>query len=256
MLLATDPSLFRVLIPWLIFFATVLFALSPQIAGVGERLAARRAAGSGPGPSATALQGAVAIYGGYFGAGMGIMMLATLSLTEGRDFHRLNAAKKCAGLRDAGPRGDRVYSFWCSGSAVSVRCSLCEYSRRMGQRADREAHSATSYPLGRNSNWSGIEQLVCFWLGKLWFSVCDVLVSLAQVSALVSRYTQTAHSRLSRSTQRRSGLIPLYQILAVQRMSPITVVAKNVQQALGLLMGFVDASNEDFCRSAKRRFFG
>ena len=93
LLLATDPSVFRVLIPWLIFFATVLFALSPQIAGVGERLAARRAAGSGPGPSATALQGAVAIYGGYFGAGMGIMMLATLSLTEGRDFHRLNAAK-------------------------------------------------------------------------------------------------------------------------------------------------------------------
>jgi len=93
LLLATDPSVFRVLVPWLIFFATVLFALSPQIAGVGERLAARRAGGSGPGPCATALQGAVAIYGGYFGAGMGIMMLATLSLTEGRDFHRLNAAK-------------------------------------------------------------------------------------------------------------------------------------------------------------------
>ena len=93
LLLATDPSVFRVLVPWLIFFATVLFALSPQIAGIGERLATGRAAGSGPGASATALQAAVAIYGGYFGAGMGIMMLATLSLTEGRDFHRLNAAK-------------------------------------------------------------------------------------------------------------------------------------------------------------------
>ncbi len=93
LLLATDPSVFRALVTWLIFSATVLFAWSPQIAGVGEKLAARRAAGSGPGPSATALQGAVAIYGGYFGAGMGIMMLATLSLTEGRDFHRLNAAK-------------------------------------------------------------------------------------------------------------------------------------------------------------------
>lgn len=92
-MLATDPSVFRALVPWLIFFATVLFAFSPQIASRGERLAARRVAGSGPGSGATALQAAVAIYGGYFGAGMGIMMLATLSLTEGRDFHRLNAAK-------------------------------------------------------------------------------------------------------------------------------------------------------------------
>ncbi len=43
--------------------------------------------------TAPGLQGLVAIYGGYFGAGMGIMMLASLSLTEGRDFHALNAAK-------------------------------------------------------------------------------------------------------------------------------------------------------------------
>lgn len=39
------------------------------------------------------MQGLVAVYGGYFGAGMAIVMLASLSLTEGRDFHRLNAAK-------------------------------------------------------------------------------------------------------------------------------------------------------------------
>ena len=33
------------------------------------------------------------IYGGFFGAGMGVMMLATLGLTEGGDYHRLNALK-------------------------------------------------------------------------------------------------------------------------------------------------------------------
>lgn len=95
LLLATDPALFRGLVPWLILLATLLFAAAPRIAALGERLAARRAAAiaTGPGPGATTLQGLVAVYGGYFGAGMGIMMLATLSLTEGRDFHRLNAAK-------------------------------------------------------------------------------------------------------------------------------------------------------------------
>lgn len=94
LLLGTDPSLFRGLVPFLILFATLLFIAAPKIAGLGERLAGRRADAQGrPGAGATALQGLVAVYGGYFGAGMGIMMLATLSLTEGRDFHRLNAAK-------------------------------------------------------------------------------------------------------------------------------------------------------------------
>ncbi|WP_340109248.1 sulfite exporter TauE/SafE family protein [Pikeienuella sp. HZG-20] len=92
LLLKTDPSLFRWLVPFLILFATVLFIAAPRIASLGERLAERRSS-SGPGAAAVGLQGLVAVYGGYFGAGMGIMMLATLSLTEGRDFHRLNAAK-------------------------------------------------------------------------------------------------------------------------------------------------------------------
>ena len=39
------------------------------------------------------LQGAVAVYGGYFGAGMGIMMLASLALTFEDRFHDANAAK-------------------------------------------------------------------------------------------------------------------------------------------------------------------
>ena len=33
------------------------------------------------------------IYGGFFGAGMGIMMLAVLGLTKGGDYHKLNALK-------------------------------------------------------------------------------------------------------------------------------------------------------------------
>ncbi|SDY81473.1 sulfite exporter TauE/SafE family protein [Citreimonas salinaria] len=92
LLLGTDESSFRALVPFLILFATILFLLAPRIASLGERMAARRGSDK-PGPLAIGLQGLVAVYGGYFGAGMGIMMLASLSLTEGRDFHRLNAAK-------------------------------------------------------------------------------------------------------------------------------------------------------------------
>ncbi|MEC9344670.1 MAG: sulfite exporter TauE/SafE family protein [Pseudomonadota bacterium] len=92
LLLHTDPAIFRGLVPYLILFATLLFVAGPHVARLGAWLAARRQA-AGPGPVPAGLQGLVAIYGGYFGAGMGIMMLATLSLTEGRDFHRLNAAK-------------------------------------------------------------------------------------------------------------------------------------------------------------------
>jgi len=92
LLLNTNEGAFRALVPFLILFATVLFMLAPRIATLGERMAARRRSNA-PGPLATSLQGLVAIYGGYFGAGMGIMMLASLSLTEGRDFHALNAAK-------------------------------------------------------------------------------------------------------------------------------------------------------------------
>ncbi|TIN04824.1 MAG: sulfite exporter TauE/SafE family protein, partial [Mesorhizobium sp.] len=33
------------------------------------------------------------VYGGFFGAGMGVMMLATLGLTQAGDYHKLNALK-------------------------------------------------------------------------------------------------------------------------------------------------------------------
>lgn len=92
LLLNTAEGAFRALVPFLLLFATVLFMLGPKIAALGARIAARRKSDA-PGPFATGVQGLVAIYGGYFGAGMGIMMLASLSLTEGRDFHALNAAK-------------------------------------------------------------------------------------------------------------------------------------------------------------------
>lgn len=92
LVLNSGNEVFRFLVPYLLLFATVLFICAPQIATLGAKLAAKQKGGK-IGPLPVSIQGLVAVYGGYFGAGMGIMMLASLSLTEGRNFHAANAAK-------------------------------------------------------------------------------------------------------------------------------------------------------------------
>lgn len=97
LLLNTDNTTFRGLVPWLLLFATVLFAVSPKILPLMNYVKSKNAHVE---QSATSipfgglvLQGFVAVYGGYFGAGMGIMMLASLSLIFGDRFHDANSAK-------------------------------------------------------------------------------------------------------------------------------------------------------------------
>jgi len=88
-LLALDNPSFRSMVPWLLVAATALFAAGPWLKPKPK---------PGAEPSGGTLIGAVvqfltAIYGGFFGAGMGVMMLATLGLTQSGDYHRLNALK-------------------------------------------------------------------------------------------------------------------------------------------------------------------
>lgn len=94
-LTVTDNSAFRKLVPWLLLFATVLFAASPRIVALARAIG--RYEGHHPSTKAWAVglafQFIVAIYGGFFGAGMGIVMLAALAITEGDDFHLINSAK-------------------------------------------------------------------------------------------------------------------------------------------------------------------
>ena len=96
-LLALNNPQFRALVPWLLIGATALFAAGPAIT---RALKARRL--DAPRPVAWAVQFVVAIYGGFFGAGQGIMMLASLGLTEGDDYHRLNAIKNVLSVVIAG----------------------------------------------------------------------------------------------------------------------------------------------------------
>src|SRR5215212_7859016 len=76
-LTVTDNSAFRRLVPWLLLFATVLFAASPRIVALARAIG--RYEGHHPSTrawaSGLAFQGLVAIYGGFFGAGMGIVVL-------------------------------------------------------------------------------------------------------------------------------------------------------------------------------------
>jgi uncharacterized protein len=94
-LTVTDNAAFRQLVPWLLLFATLLFAASPRIVALARAIGRRE--GHHPSTAAwsagLAFQFVVSIYGGFFGAGMGIVMLAALAITEGDDFHLINSAK-------------------------------------------------------------------------------------------------------------------------------------------------------------------
>jgi uncharacterized membrane protein YfcA len=91
LLLRTSPRTFQLVIPWLLAFATVIFGFSKPIA---------RWAGRKHGDRSLkwtlfvgAVQLAVAVYGGYFGAGIGVLMLAGLSFAGLDDIHQMNALK-------------------------------------------------------------------------------------------------------------------------------------------------------------------
>lgn len=88
-LLSLDNPSFRSLVPWLLIGATLLFMAGPWLRPA-RREEDRAHVGSLTGGI---VQFATAIYGGFFGAGMGVMMLATLGLTQHGDYHRLNALK-------------------------------------------------------------------------------------------------------------------------------------------------------------------
>jgi len=94
LLLRTPSETFGRLVPFLILFATLLLAAQEPIS---RRLRAGREEEHGPTRAwwagALAFQFCVGLYGGYFGAGIGILMLAALGLLGFTDIHRMNALK-------------------------------------------------------------------------------------------------------------------------------------------------------------------
>ena len=98
LLLRTPSRVFAWLVPWLIGFATLLFALSGPINAAARRWAGHPPSSAGvprdpwrPGP--LVYQFLVSVYGGYFGAGIGIMMLTGLALAGFEAIHPMIALR-------------------------------------------------------------------------------------------------------------------------------------------------------------------
>lgn len=92
-LLTTPAKVFHALVPYLVLAATALIASQPE---VSRRMARRRTEPVDAGHMSALLPGAVflaAVYGAYFGGGLGIVLLAVLALGIPLDLGRLNALK-------------------------------------------------------------------------------------------------------------------------------------------------------------------
>jgi uncharacterized membrane protein YfcA len=101
LLVRTPTNVFDWLVPFLILFATVIFMAHSWFSRIfGNQMAALH--GVSPTRSgiagAIAFQFAVAVYGGYFGAGIGILMLASLGMLGFQDVNQMNTVKVVLGF--------------------------------------------------------------------------------------------------------------------------------------------------------------
>lgn len=90
-LLLLPERLFVLPVPALIAFATLLFAFAPQIQAwtVGRQNAAALPSTG----ASSAVLGLACVYGGFFGAGLGVILTAVLSITEPNDIRAVKALK-------------------------------------------------------------------------------------------------------------------------------------------------------------------
>lgn len=86
LLLLTPQALFSQIVPWLILFATLVFVGGNFLITDAKKIRLSRS-------GVFVAQALVAIYGGYFGGGIGILMLAVLTLFGLRDIWLMNSVK-------------------------------------------------------------------------------------------------------------------------------------------------------------------
>jgi uncharacterized membrane protein YfcA len=98
LLIAMDPSVFRALVPWLLLVASLVFGFAKPItrfltksrAG-GEKPMAQQIVGRG-------FEFLCSIYGGFFGAGLGVIMMAGYAISGIKDLKATNALKNVMGV--------------------------------------------------------------------------------------------------------------------------------------------------------------
>ena len=106
LLLRTPAERFATIVPWLVLGATTLFMVQRPLVGWLRRKGEEELPVSSdaeltsrwPPLSVLAYQFLVAVYGGYFGAGVGILMLAALGFMGLHNIHRMNGLKNWGGL--------------------------------------------------------------------------------------------------------------------------------------------------------------
>jgi uncharacterized membrane protein YfcA len=129
LLLSTPEKLFVRVVPWLLLLATVTFTVGPLL---------RRGSTRETAPTTTmslvigvVLQFVISIYGGYFGGGMGIMMLAAWTVLQLGNVHAMNALRS---VLSAVINGAAAIAFvatrnvaWEQGLVVMVAATLAGY---------------------------------------------------------------------------------------------------------------------------------
>jgi uncharacterized membrane protein YfcA len=146
---------FAALVPWLIFAATLLFAIQPAVRRWLEHAASHDPAKRAP--FVVVFQLVVAIYGGFFGAGMGILMLASLGFLGVRGIHRMNGIKNLAAVCINGVAAitfavlGRVH--WTYAALMAIAAVLggligAGAAKRMGERNVRRLVIATGVLIG------------------------------------------------------------------------------------------------------------
>jgi uncharacterized membrane protein YfcA len=94
----TPPATFAAIVPYLVLLATVLFMLNGPVQRWLRAPHADHSASSSWLVFAGGLQFITGLYGGYFGAGIGIMMLATLGIIGMADIYQMQGLKSLLGM--------------------------------------------------------------------------------------------------------------------------------------------------------------
>jgi len=98
LLLATGEKAFREAVPFLLLAASAILALQDRVRGWLLRRAERRGLVAGHAGWAPVVVSAASVYGGYFGAGLGVILLASLGAVLEDSLTRLNALKQAISL--------------------------------------------------------------------------------------------------------------------------------------------------------------
>ncbi len=111
-LVSAPARSFELIAPWLVLGATVLLLVRDRIAKLTR--ASDEPPSRGRRWAVAIALGLLAVYGGYFGAGMGILTLALIALLRRQDIHRMNAQKT---IVVGGINGVAAVLFLASGAA-------------------------------------------------------------------------------------------------------------------------------------------